>query len=115
MNTRKMMMTVMLLGSLLVAAGCGVTDAHCDFKDSAGKLKRCQERLGSLANAGFKATGGAAGGTCSDGPCVRTGAVGGCYMGDQGDGSKINDWYYLGTSADATKTCSDDKGTFLTP
>lgn len=109
-------MRILLLVAAVGLAGCGLApSAACDFRKSSGSA-RCQERLNSISSAAFKATCSAAQGVASDGACPRDGVVGGCDLGQQGDGSQINDWYYAPkTLADAKSDCAGDKGTFLTP
>lgn len=113
-------MTRIVISALVcfVFSGCGALgSAACDFRADAGAMHtedRCQERVESLASAAFKGTCSVAQGVASDGKCPRTGAVGGCETGTQGDGSKVNDWYYPPkTRADAMTECGNGK--FLEP
>ena len=53
-------------------------------------------------------------GKTSDGVCPREGVVGGCFLGNQGDGSKVNDWYYAPKTVEEVKRdCGSDP--FLEP
>jgi hypothetical protein len=94
-------------------ASCGVisTSAHCTFANE----NRCQERLDTVSAEAFK-------GACkvapnavpADGACPSADRVGGCFLGKQGDGSSVNDWYYPPkTKADAMSECTG--GTFIEP
>ena len=91
--------------SAVVLSGCGIFSASsaCDFREAAGSSAepRCQERLNTVSAEAFKAACGVSGGKASDGTCPRAGVVAGCMIGVQGDGSKVNDWFY------APKTRSD--------
>lgn len=103
------------------AVGCGLAigpSSACDFRNGSvnGPEPRCQERLNTVSAEAFKAACKAAGGVDSSGECPKSGAVGGCFLGNQGDGSKVNDWYYMPKTVDEVKKeCSRDNATFLTP
>ncbi|MFT3840624.1 MAG: hypothetical protein QM723_26785 [Myxococcaceae bacterium] len=87
--------------------------AHCDFTMSTTPEARCQERLDTIDAAVFKQACTASKGTAGDGACPTASRVGGCFLGKQGDGSSVNDWYYPPkTKDDAMHDCS---GTFLNP
>ena len=99
---------------LLVLVSCGAvaTSAHCDFPNETPV--RCQERLNTVSAEAFKGACKAAG-TDGNGACRTDGRVGGCFLGLQGDGSKVNDWYYApATRDDAIKECSRN-GSFIEP
>jgi hypothetical protein len=108
------MRTILLAALSLVATGCS---AYCDFHSGSTRTEdRCQERLNTFAAAAFKATCSAAQGTAGDGACPTDGRIGGCFLGAQGDGSKVNDWYYAPkTVEDAKNQCAGDNGTWLDP
>jgi hypothetical protein len=114
-------MTRFLLSAVacFVLSGCGVSgSASCDFRDGGtnGSEPRCQERVDTLAAEAFKATCGVARGVAANGRCARADSVGGCEVGTQGDGSKVNDWYYPPkTRSDAEADCMRDNGKFLAP
>lgn len=114
-------MTRILISALacFVLSGCGIlASSSCDFRDGGanGSEPRCQERVDSLAAEAFKATCGVAQGASANGKCPRTGAVGGCEIGTQGDGSKVNDWYYPPkTRAEVEMECMRDNAKFLEP
>lgn len=102
----------------LVLSGCGVFggSSACDFREgsSNGPEPRCQERVDTISAEVFKGACTAAGGKPSDGTCPREGVVAGCMIGVQGDGSKVNDWYYAPkTRADVMNECGSDP--FLEP
>lgn len=103
----------------LVSTGCGVLgSSSCDFRDGGanGSEPRCQERVDTLAAAAFKGACSVAQGVSADGKCPRAGAVGGCEIGTQGDGSKVNDWYYPPkTREEAQMECTKDNAKFLEP
>lgn len=102
-------------------SGCGIGvggSAFCDFRtgSSNGPKPRWQERVNSIAGETFKAACKGLQGAEGSGTCPRDNTVGGCTIGTQGDGSKVNDWYYPPTTLDeAKKTCASDNGTFLNP
>lgn len=109
-----------LCSVLLVAGGCGglLGSSSCDFRDGSvnGPEPRCQERVDTLAADAFKGACAAAMGKSATGACPRAGAVGGCEIGTQGDGSKVNDWYYAPkTREEAQMECSRDSAKFLEP
>lgn len=100
--------------------GCGgvLGSSSCDFRDGGanGPEPRCQERVQTLAAAAFKGACAVAQGVSADGACPRTGAVGGCEIGTQGDGSKVNDWYYAPKTRDEVQMqCTKDNAKFLEP
>ena len=102
--------------ALLVLASCGVvsTSSSCDFPKE--NPPRCQERLDTVSAEAFKGACKVAMGTESTGKCRTEGRVGGCFLGKQGDGSSVNDWYYApATRADATMECSRNGTSFLEP
>ena len=93
-------MTRFLLAAFgaVVLSGCGAFggSSFCDFRQgsSNGPEPRCQERVNTISAEVFKGACTAAGGMPSSGTCPREGVVAGCFIGTQGDGSKVNDWYY---------------------
>ena len=115
-----MIRVLALCSVLLVAGGCGglLGSSSCDFRDGSGNgpEPRCQERGDTLAADAFKGACAAAMGKSASGACPRAGAVGGCEIGTQGDGSKVNDWYYAPkTREEAQMECSRDSAKFLEP
>jgi hypothetical protein len=115
-----MLRLALLVASAVTLTACGAIggSSSCDFRTSGanGAEPRCQERVGTLTTEAFKAACKVAQGVSADGACPRTGSVGGCFIGAQGDGSKVNDWYYAPMTADDVKSeCSKDGATFLTP
>lgn len=104
--------------SAVVLSGCGVLggSSACDFRQGSvnGPEPRCQERVNTISAEAFKGACKVAGGISSDGTCPREGVVAGCMIGVQGDGSKVNDWYYAPkTRADVMSECGSDP--FLEP
>ncbi len=104
--------------SAVVLSGCGIFSGSsaCDFREgsSNGPEPRCQERVETVSADVFKAACGVAGGKSSDGKCPREGVVAGCMIGVQGDGSKVNDWYYAPkTRSEVMSECGSDP--FLEP
>ncbi len=91
--------------SVVMAAGCfGDDTIACDFR---AESDRCQDRSGTQAASplAFEATCEAAAGDYLDGPCPRSGIVGGCDI-DDGD---VIDWYYAPkTLADVEFACEGD-------
>lgn len=112
-------MTRLLLVAAMavVVQGCGLLGSGaCDFRDGSanGPENRCQERVQTVSAEPFKAACTALGAKPSDGTCPRQGVVGGCFIGAQGDGSKVNDWYYAPlTREDVMRECGSDP--FLEP
>jgi hypothetical protein len=108
----------LLLGVTFSLACGALPSAHCDMRQdgetSLSRLK-CQERLNSLASAAFKATCSAIpNAKAGDGSCPSANKVGGCQEGAQGDGSKINDWYYAPATVEQVKAeCGSSP--FLSP
>ena len=114
--------------SIALLVGCGNlgdligadSSSHCDFREAtvATPEPRCQERLNTRPEPAelLKQTCNGVGGRSGDGGCPREGVVGGCFVGEQGDGSDINDWYYAPTTKDeAMAECADEDGTWLEP
>lgn len=104
--------------SAVVLSGCGLFNASsaCDFREGSanGAEPRCQERVNTISAEAFKGACTVSGGKPSDGTCPRDGSVAGCMIGVQGDGSKVNDWYYAPrTRAEVTSDCGSDP--FLEP
>ena len=89
-------MTRFLLAAFgaVVLSGCGAFggSSFCDFRQgsSNGPEPRCQERVNTISAEVFKGACTAAGGIPSSGTCPREGVVAGCFIGTQGDGSKVN-------------------------
>jgi hypothetical protein len=52
-------------------------------------------------------------GTWSPGPCTHAGAVGGCGESDQGTCATV--WLYVGTTAQAMMSCTQQGGTWVNP
>ena len=98
-------------------AGCGVIgSAYCDFRDGSvnGPEPRCQERTDTLSAGVFKEACKSLKGKPGDGKCPKSGQVGGCSLGKQGDGSSVNDWYYTPKTVDEVRTACGSQ-TFLSP
>ena len=97
-----------------LTAGCS---SYCDFRQGSvnGAEGRCQERVNTIATEAFKAACTAAQGAPGNGACPRDGVIGGCYLGAQGDGSKVNDWYYAPMTVDEAKRACSGDGTWLDP
>ena len=92
--------------------------SSCDFRDGGanGPEPRCQERVETLAPDACTGACAVAPGASATGKCPRPDAVGGCEIGTQGDGSKVNDWYYPPkTRADVQMECMKDNAKFLEP
>ncbi len=113
-------MTRFLLAAFgaVVLSGCGAFggSSFCDFRQgsSNGPEPRCQQRVNTISAEVFKGACTAAGGMPSSGTCPREGVVAGCFIGTQGDGSKVNDWYCAPkTRADVMSECGNDP--FLEP
>ena len=105
------MRTIIVAVLSISAVGCS---AYCDFRPN--NKTRCQERLNTFAAFEFKQVCTTAKGTSGDGACPRDGVIGGCFEGAQGDGSKVNDWYYSPQTVDDAKAaCASDNGTWLDP
>lgn len=113
----RLLVSCALLFSL---GGCGVLlgSSACDFRGGSvnGPEPRCQERVETISAEAFKGACGVAGGQSTTGTCPRAGSVGGCEIGTQGDGSKVNDWYYAPKTREEVQTeCSRDSAKFLEP
>ena len=111
---------LLLFAVTFLCVGCGALggSSSCDFRNGSvnGSEPRCQERVGTLTAEAFKGTCKVAGGVSADGQCPRTGSAGGCFLGAQGDGSKVNDWYYSPMTSDEVKAqCAKDNTSFLSP
>jgi hypothetical protein len=105
-----------LIGFVLCSCQALAPSAHCDFRQAGDGDARCQERLNSVAVEVFKGTCGSGRGIASDGPCPVDDRVGGCEFEGEGDGSKLNDWYYPPrTQAEAVQICASAGGTYLDP
>lgn len=115
------MSRILLILLAVSAAGCGLPiggSSSCDFRTQSvnGPEPRCQERVNTVSPEAFKAACKAANGVEASGTCPRGGSVGGCFIGSQGDGSKVNDWYYSPkTQAEVKMECARDNATFLEP
>ncbi len=109
---------LLVLAATAVSCGAIGGSSSWDFRTSSvnGPEPRCQERVGTLTTEAFKGACKVAGGASTNGQCPRTTSVGGCFIGAQGDGSKVNDWYYPPQTTDEVKAqCAKDNATFLTP
>ncbi len=106
-------------GALVDLAGIETTSAHCDFRQSGpnGREERCQERVQVIKEGAesFKSFCAALGAVAGDGPCPREGVVGGCFIGEQGDGSDVNDWYYAPMNREEAQRECSSREPFLEP
>ena len=108
------MKALLALPVALSVSGCTLApSAYCDFRPTEA---RCQERLNSTSAETFKGTCAAANGVAGDGLCPTKDQVGGCALGGEGDGSKLNDWYYPPeTQASVVQRCTAGGNMFLDP
>ncbi|MCY1081499.1 hypothetical protein [Archangium lansingense] len=106
-------------GALVDLTGIETSSAHCDFRQSGpnGREDRCQERVEVIKGGiePFKGLCTSIGAVAGDGPCPREGVVGGCFIGEQGDGSDVNDWYYAPMTREDVRGKCTSREPFLEP